>query len=340
MPLFRGIVKCGFGSLFVRCYWVISSFCIIRASLCNIIMYIAVSQWNNYDLLVVFSTIFAAILSTIILPIYFFVFIFPLYRSHVESLRLDTTSLIRASDIDILLFVKLMGVNPFVTNKFTLLARKLLRKSFPCAQWSTPFRILMLESFVRQPQFDTELYQFLETWFNQLQLQVKQYASQTKDELIKFDEYLAQQVNNETIFGMAKASGTGNIEIWDILHKTGKINWDCWMCEKWGQCRMLHLIVRFGSPQMVKWFVDSCVSDINIKTGLHNKTAFHFLMERVRFDKNFDSNTDGQRIASILVDKGINVDATDSNGMTAKSWLNNDEVYDLLLDRNLAIYTR
>ena len=313
--------------------------------------------------------------SLVVLPVYFSIFIWPIYvaqcdrKFHSYGFS-DVNGAIQVSDIDFLLFSKLMGVNPFHNDK-SYVSRYITTL---CSNyWFMGTATSMVISLARQPKFDHQIYQFLKEWYNELhnisdnndnsnndngttgninngELQLESKKSGIKKwkkmkNVLTFEEFLACQVmtTDEVVASMTYTSTarSNNIEIWKILHKTGKVDWnklkyrigcDCkytW----WYYASMLHWIVFRSSVNIVEWYLLNSGCDVNVtsKTGT---TAMHLLMKRV----NRRGWTDDERnIGELLVKYGIDLKKCDRDGKTAKDCLREKykEEYDLLFVRGV-----
>ena len=190
----------------------------------------------------------------------------------------------------------------------------------------------MVISLARQPKFDHQIFMFLKEWYNELHAQEK---------TVSFEEFLALEVStgDEIIASMVytNTSQSNNIEIWNILDKTGKIDWnslkytigcDC-RYNWWYHSRMIHWVVFRSSVNVVKWYLENSECDVNAttKTGT---TAMHVLMKRI----NSRGWTDDEReIATLLVKQGVDLTKRDSDGRTARDCLREQykQEYDQLL---------
>ena len=331
MPLDPLHINCADGPLSV--YFLIGMFLCVRGLLCYVICAQIFAFSKGHSQFVEFCSISVVVSSVVILPLYFFVFIRPLWRDDiVSSVKLDIKSLIAASQTNVLLFAKLMGVNPFVENRLTLLMSDKLQTICVCMGYLSSSRA-MFEAFVTQAKFDFELYELMEGWFYEVQMKGKNMINVENGAVMKFDEYLALQVNSEAIRGFG-VDQCRNVEIWKILAKSGKLDWNVLNNNKYfGESRhLLDIFVQSGPPNLVEWYLDNSGCDINSRT--YKGTAFHSLMVRIKFDNRKSIDSDCQKIAQLLIKKGIDVNLTDHRNYTPKDFLDDDKLYNALLEND------
>lgn len=284
------------------------------------------SEYTNF---VIFSSIYSLVVSIIILPLFFWKYIKPIYTAHSDSQYHSyefhsVDNAIRLSDMDYLLFSKLMGVNPFIKSPL----EKCLTRKLP-----DEIKSGVLLSIARQKQFDFEVYEMLKQWYDELSLQSDEMIAQNLDN-VSFEDYLALQLNETTGAAYGFAIYSQNVNIWHILDLTGKVNWNKFNCNNkkryeygWN---LLHAIVRYNDNiKIIEWFLENGGCDAN-SVSRDGLTSLHVLMRRFTLLYKQESTDHAPEIAQLLVKHGIDVNKKSKNGRTAKHLLQDDRIFEWL----------